>query len=85
MELGNAEAIKKLVEAGLGLSLASSMSVKGEVRARALVAMALEPPLSRRLGVVRRRDKPESGAVRVLLSALDRLRTKVKAPGGSYP
>ena len=73
MELGNAEAIKKLVEAGLGLSVSSAMAVRAEVRAGTLVAIALEPALSRRLGVVRRRDKPESPALHVLLSALDAL------------
>src|SRR5689334_19484917 len=36
MELGNTEAIKKLVEAGLGLSVTSWFSVKSEVRAGAL-------------------------------------------------
>ena len=73
MELGNAEAIKKLVEAGLGLSLGSAMAVRSEVRAGALVAMRLEPALSRRLGVVIRRDKPRSPALAVLLSALETL------------
>jgi DNA-binding transcriptional LysR family regulator len=34
MELGNAEAIKKLVGAGLGLSLASTMAVAAEVKAQ---------------------------------------------------
>ena len=74
MELGNNEAIKKLVEAGLGLSVSSTMAVKAEVRAGTLVAMALEPPLSRRLAIVSRRDKPESPALSVLLSGLSRLR-----------
>jgi DNA-binding transcriptional LysR family regulator len=74
MELGNAEAIKKLVGAGLGLSIASSMAVRAEVKAGALTAVPLDPPLARRLGVVRRRDKPESPAMRVLLSALEALR-----------
>jgi DNA-binding transcriptional LysR family regulator len=73
MELGNAEAIKKLVEAGLGLSLNSAIAVRAEVRAGRLVALPLDPPLSRRLGLVRRRDKPESPALRVLMAALERL------------
>jgi DNA-binding transcriptional LysR family regulator len=81
MELGNGEAIKKLVEAGLGLSLASAMSVKAEVRTRTLVTMSLQPPLSRRLGLVRRRDKPDTAAVRVVLAALDRLRPRAEARG----
>ena len=75
MELGNGEAIKKLVEAGLGLSITSSMSVKAELRSGALVAMPLEPALSRRLGIVSRRDKPESPALRVLLAGLQKLRS----------
>jgi len=81
MELGNAEAIKKLVGAGLGLSIASAMSVKAEVRARALAARTLEPPLARQLGIVKRRDKPVGPALRVLLSALESLRT----PGTRSP
>jgi DNA-binding transcriptional LysR family regulator len=75
MELGNGEAIKKLVEAGLGLSIAPAVSVKAEVRSGSLIAIPLEPPLSRRLGVVSRRDKPESPTLTVLLSALDGLRS----------
>jgi len=75
MELGNNEAIKKLVEAGLGLSVSSTMAVKAEVRAGTLVAIALEPALSRRLAIVTRRDKPESSALRVLRSSLQKLRS----------
>jgi DNA-binding transcriptional LysR family regulator len=75
MELGNGEAIKKLVEAGLGLSITSSMSIKAERRSGALMAMPLEPTLSRRLGIVSRRDKPDSPALRVLLAGLQKLRT----------
>jgi DNA-binding transcriptional LysR family regulator len=80
MELGNAEAIKKLVEAGLGLSLSSAMSVRAEVKAGTLVAMRLEPALSRRLGIIKRRDKPESPALSVLLSALETL-GRASVPG----
>src|SRR4029077_17131047 len=39
MELGNTEAIKKLVEAGLGLSVTSWFSVEAEVRQRVLTAI----------------------------------------------
>lgn len=70
MELGNAEAIKKLVGAGLGLSIASAMAVAAEVKAGALAAMPLSPPLARRLAVVTRRDKPESLALRVVRAGL---------------
>jgi DNA-binding transcriptional LysR family regulator len=74
MELGNTEAIKKLVEAGLGLSVTSWFSVKTEVRARALTAMRLTPPLERQIGLVRRRDKPPTPALDAFAAALEDLR-----------
>jgi DNA-binding transcriptional LysR family regulator len=72
MELGNGEAIKELVSAGLGPSITSWASVRSEARAGTLRAIPLSPPLVRRLGVIRRRDKPESPALRALLRALER-------------
>jgi DNA-binding transcriptional LysR family regulator len=77
MELGNEEAIKKLVGAGLGVSVSPALAVRDEVRAGALSMRPLSPALSRRLGVVRRRDKPETPALRMFLAALEGL------PGGS--
>jgi DNA-binding transcriptional LysR family regulator len=74
MELGNTEAIKKLVEAGLGLSIASAFSVKAETASRRLMALPLDPPLVRRLGVVRRRDKPLTPALVAFLDALEERR-----------
>jgi DNA-binding transcriptional LysR family regulator len=78
MELGNTEAIKKLVEAGLGLSVTSWFSVKADVRARLLSAMRLEPSLVRKIGVVRRRDKPRTPALDAFLAGLDQLRASLK-------
>ena len=74
MELGNTEAIKKLVEAGLGLSVTSRFSVKADVRARLLVAIRLAPPLVRKIGVARRRDKPLTPALTAFLAGLEQLR-----------
>jgi DNA-binding transcriptional LysR family regulator len=85
MELGNEEAIKRLVGAGLGISVSPAMAVRDEVRAGALRMRPLSPALVRRLGVVRRRDKPETPAFRTLLAALDRLsenRGKGRSPAG---
>lgn len=79
MELGNTEAIKKLVEAGLGCSVTSWFSVKAEVRAGVLRSMALDPPLFRQLGVVRRRDKPETPALAAFLAVLEDLRERLMA------
>jgi DNA-binding transcriptional LysR family regulator len=74
MELGNTEAIKKLVEAGLGLSVTSWFSVEAEVRQRVLTAIRLTPPLERQIGLVRRRDKPRTPALDAFVSAIEDLR-----------
>ncbi len=70
MELNNTEAIKKLVESGLGLSVTSWFSVEAEVRARKLVAARLEPPLYREIGVILRRDKPKTPVLEAFLTTL---------------
>ena len=77
MELGNTEAIKKLVEAGLGLSVTSWFSVKADVRARLLAAIRLQPALVRKIGVVRRRDKPGTPALDAFLAGLEQLRASL--------
>jgi DNA-binding transcriptional LysR family regulator len=74
MELGNTEAIKKLVEAGLGWSVTSWFSVESEVRSRTVTALRLTPALERQIGLVRRRDKPRTPALDAFLDALDDLR-----------
>ena len=78
MELGNTEAIKKLVEAGLGLSVTSWFSVEAEVRQRTLTAIRLAPPLERQLGLVRRRDKPRTPALDAFVAALDERRRQLE-------
>jgi DNA-binding transcriptional LysR family regulator len=83
MELGNAEAIKRLVEAGIGIT--SAVTVKAEVRAGRLVALPLAPRLTRELVVVRRRDKAVNPALQALLAALEGARqkaTQTLAPKG---
>ena len=74
MELGNTEAIKKLVESGLGLSVTSWFAAKADVRARRLSAARLEPPLFRQIGIVLRRDKPRTPVLDAFLATLDDLR-----------
>jgi DNA-binding transcriptional LysR family regulator len=73
MELGSEEAIKKLVGAGLGVSVSPAMAVRDEVRSGSLSMRPLSPALVRRLGLVRRRDKPETPALRMFLAALEGL------------
>jgi DNA-binding transcriptional LysR family regulator len=74
MELGNTEAMKKFVEAGLGLSVISEFSTKSDVRAGRLASMRLDPPLVRQIGLVRRRDKPVAPPLAAFLGALEDLR-----------
>jgi DNA-binding transcriptional LysR family regulator len=74
MELGNTEAIKKLVESGLGLSVTSWFAAKADVRERRLSAVKLAPPLFRQIGVVLRRDKPRTPVLDAFLATLDDLR-----------
>jgi DNA-binding transcriptional LysR family regulator len=85
MELGSEEAIKKLVGAGLGVSVSPAMAVGDEVRSGALSVRPLSPALGRRLGLVRRRDKPETPALRMFLAALERIsgsRGKARSSAG---
>jgi DNA-binding transcriptional LysR family regulator len=69
MELGNTEAIKKLVGAGLGLSLGSWFAVKDDARAGHLVALRLVPRLVHQRGIVMRKDKPRTPALGAVLAA----------------
>ena len=71
MELGNAEAIKELVSAGLGISIGSAITVTAEVRRGRLLAIPLTPPLQRDLGIIRRRARSMSPAVSVVVTALE--------------
>ncbi|MBM4438994.1 MAG: LysR family transcriptional regulator [Candidatus Rokubacteria bacterium] len=80
MELGNTEAIKKLVEAGLGLSVTSWFSIQAERRARMLTAIRLSPPLVRKIGVIRRRDKPRTPALDAFLAGLEQLHAALARP-----
>ncbi len=82
MELGNAEATKKLVGAGLGLSIVSEIAVKADVKAGALSLIPLRPALHRRIGIVRRRDRAPRPALLALLEALE---SAARARGGTNP
>jgi DNA-binding transcriptional LysR family regulator len=76
MELGNAEALKQLVSAGLGLAISSAVTVATDVRRGALVALPLVPPLRRRLGIIRRRAMAIRPSVGVVLAVLESFRDR---------
>ncbi|WP_122358928.1 LysR family transcriptional regulator [Pseudomonas ficuserectae] len=73
MELGNIEAIKEMVAAGLGYSIVPRMAVAAVHHRRGLQVLQLVPGLSRTLGIALRQDKPVSKALRQVLDALHNL------------
>ncbi|WP_122364056.1 LysR family transcriptional regulator [Pseudomonas ficuserectae] len=73
MELGNIEAIKEMVAAGLGYSIVPRMAVASVHHRRGLQVLQLVPGLSRTLGIALRQDKPVSKALRQVLDALHNL------------
>jgi DNA-binding transcriptional LysR family regulator len=71
MELGNAEATKKLVGAGLGFSVVSEIAAKAEAKTGALSLIPLRPALHRKIGIIRRRDGAPRPALQAFMTALE--------------
>jgi DNA-binding transcriptional LysR family regulator len=63
MELGSPEAIKGVVETGIGVAILSLATVVKEIRLGRLVAVPLKPRLIRRLSLVTPREKFRSRLV----------------------
>ncbi len=57
VEVGNPEAVKSAVEAGLGISIVSKATVTKELRLGTLAALPLNPPLERPFSIVHQRQK----------------------------
>ena len=57
LELGSPEAIKGAIQAGMGLSILSSVSLAKELKLGILKTIPLDPPLSREFSFVRQRQK----------------------------
>lgn len=75
MELGSPEAIKGVVETGLGVGIMSRATVTKELRLGTLVAVALMPPLIRKLSVLTPHEKFRSRLVTAFVEfALERMR-----------
>jgi len=68
MELGNIEAVKRAVEAGLGISIMSRCAIERDVEERRLAAIGLcDLPMGRNLSFVRRQGQRASTAVRAFM------------------
>lgn len=57
LELGSPEAVKGAVEAGMGITILSSVSIAKELKLGILKAVPLDPPLTREFSFVRQRQK----------------------------
>jgi DNA-binding transcriptional LysR family regulator len=80
MELGSPEAIRNVVAAGLGVTILGPECVaRDDSMAAGVMIRPLQPPIERSIAVVRRHDKPEDQAHRVVASALRVLSTPTKA------
>ncbi|WP_284616832.1 LysR family transcriptional regulator [Aquabacterium humicola] len=81
MSLGSVEAIKAMVDAGLGCAVLPQMAMADEPAGGRFVTQPLAPKLARRMAVVVRRDKrlqrPLAEAIRALLA----LKTLPRATG----
>jgi DNA-binding transcriptional LysR family regulator len=70
MEIGNTEAIKTLVAAGVGVGVLPAERKQGLLPYRRVQVRPLKPTLLRELGLVRRRDKPAEKPLQILYEAL---------------
>lgn len=68
MELGSLEAIKGAVEANMGVSVLSSATIAKELKLGTLVAVKLDPPLTRPFSFVHQKQKFRVRAMDELLS-----------------
>ena len=72
MELGNVEATKRIVGAGLGWSIVPSTAIRGDTDTTILVRR-LKPSLKRQLGMVLRQDKVRDPPMRATIAAFEQL------------
>jgi DNA-binding transcriptional LysR family regulator len=68
MELGSPEAIKGAVEAGMGVSIVSEVTIHKELQLGTLVALELDPPIQRPFSFVHQKQKFRQRAMDELLS-----------------
>lgn len=73
MELGNTEAIKTLVAAGVGVGVLPVERKQGILVYGKTQVRPLKPVLMRRLGIVRHREKPLERAMKIVYEALHML------------
>ncbi len=80
MEVGDIHAIKTLVAAGVGASALPMDAVRFEAKRGDVLVRPLAPPARYSIGLVQRRDKPDSPALAVMRTALLTLGDRHVAP-----
>jgi len=70
LQFDGIEAIKYAVAAGLGVAIVPSPALSGGPPLNSIVARPLDPPLTRTLGLVQRREKYDEPALRVVREAI---------------
>ncbi len=77
LEIGSAEALKRMVVAGLGLSITSAISIAGEVESGILREIPLEPDLERTLTLIWRKDRSANPVLAAAREGLAELRAEL--------
>jgi len=70
LEFDNIETVKRAVEIEQGVSVVPLGSAKAELESGILKAVSLDPPLRRPIGVVLKRNRPRSPALREFLALI---------------
>jgi LysR family transcriptional regulator, transcriptional activator of the cysJI operon len=70
IEFDNIETVKRAVEIEEGISILPKASVKDELQAGTLRAIPLDPPLRRPLGIILKRNRPRTPALREFIALL---------------
>lgn len=70
MEIDDIHAIREVVAAGLGVALIPEVALRGGERVDGLDSRPLDPPLSLRLGLIRRRNAPDDPALGIVRDAI---------------
>jgi DNA-binding transcriptional LysR family regulator len=70
MEFDNIETVKRAVEIEQGISIVPLATVKSEVEGGTLKAISLNPPLRRPIGIVLKRNRPRTPALREFMALL---------------
>jgi DNA-binding transcriptional LysR family regulator len=73
MQVGNVEAIKQVVAAGLGAAVLCADALRTATARRGLVLRPLRPALHRELLLVQRRDRPADPALAAVRSEIERV------------